>query len=572
MNAVTGTLLRATGRHRGRWLGALAAAMVFVSVGVTLAWPQFSGDSEDLVAQTVLEMRHGGPWWVPTLEGEARLRKPPLTAWITALAARPQTIAHLKATQDSRREEAYRFLCLEMRWPALLAGGVMLMLAAATARLLGGWRLAATTAFICGTSLLFLRFAREATSDVYLAMWVAAANFFLVLAMLRRRIWLGCCGAGIALGLALMTKGPVALVETVFPVLLYAWDQRLGRGREERREERGERRRERRWGLPVLAGMLLAVAIAAPWFISVGLNHPHSIELWNREVLNEGVNVRPSDPWYSYLALFADMLPWLPLFAAGLWLSLRKLGTRKPIALAVFLLLGPILAMSFFPARKERYLLPMSGPAAMMAAYALQAVWRGRLSKKPATQIVMRIQWGVLAVFAIGIPVYGARFGHWPEGRNWYSWPLALGAIAGGMALWFAAVALHKRRPVLGVATGAAMMLLINAVFVWGWSGDVAGLSEMKVVADAIRQVRPEAAVVYYDPPPWQKPVTLDLDIYLDRPVPVIRQFPAQPVQGRLLVVLGQAAHVPPPLSGYDVLRRCVSRNHEWYVLEPKRP
>src|SRR5207244_87021 len=76
------------------FLGAVGvAALVFAAVAPTLSWLEFSSGSENLVVETVLEMRRGGPWLVPTLERLARTQKPPLPAWITAAAARPGTVA-----------------------------------------------------------------------------------------------------------------------------------------------------------------------------------------------------------------------------------------------------------------------------------------------------------------------------------------------------------------------------------------------------------------------------------------------------------------------------------------------
>ncbi len=60
---------------------------------LTLRWMEFSGGSEDLNVGTVLEMRRGGPWIIPTLKGAPRTTKPPLTAWITAGIVRPGTVA-----------------------------------------------------------------------------------------------------------------------------------------------------------------------------------------------------------------------------------------------------------------------------------------------------------------------------------------------------------------------------------------------------------------------------------------------------------------------------------------------
>src|SRR5689334_2392205 len=94
------------------------AALVFAAVAPTLSWLEFSSGSENLVVETVLEMRRGGPWLVPTLEKQPRTQKPPLPAWVTAAAARPGTVAGLADHDAVRRAIAYTHLAWEVRWPA----------------------------------------------------------------------------------------------------------------------------------------------------------------------------------------------------------------------------------------------------------------------------------------------------------------------------------------------------------------------------------------------------------------------------------------------------------------------
>src|SRR5262245_60369093 len=89
-------------------IGAFIAA-----VAPTLPWLEFCNTMENLNVATVLEIRRGGPWLVPTLEGRTRIEKPPLTAWVTALPVRPSTLAHLDDVDDASRAAAYERLALE---------------------------------------------------------------------------------------------------------------------------------------------------------------------------------------------------------------------------------------------------------------------------------------------------------------------------------------------------------------------------------------------------------------------------------------------------------------------------
>src|SRR5438128_7173307 len=92
------------------------AALVFAAVAPTLAWLEFSSGSENLVVESVLEVRRGGPWVVPTLQLQPRTQKPPLAVWASAAAVRPGTMAGLADPDPARRGAAYRRLAWDVRW------------------------------------------------------------------------------------------------------------------------------------------------------------------------------------------------------------------------------------------------------------------------------------------------------------------------------------------------------------------------------------------------------------------------------------------------------------------------
>src|SRR4051794_4731127 len=206
------------------------AALVFAAVAPTLSWLEFSSGSENLVVETVLEMRRGGPWLVPTLERQPRTQKPPLPAWVTAAAARPATVAALADRDPVRRAAAYARLAWGGGGPALLCSCLTLLAVYELGRAVADARLGVTAAAICGTTALLLRFGRYATTDVQLALWVNVANVGLAWAVLRGRWWAGSLLAGAALGLAFMSKGPVCLLQTVLPVAVFAGWRRWSRG------------------------------------------------------------------------------------------------------------------------------------------------------------------------------------------------------------------------------------------------------------------------------------------------------------------------------------------------------
>ena len=608
-------------------------AIFFAAVAPVLNWPQFSGDSEDLLVQTVLEMRNGGPWWIPTLGGAPRTRKPPLPAWISAASVSSRTVHDLSSTIPAVRQSAYRRFAWEVRWPALVAACLMLLALGWTAEIIGGPAHVLPSVMICATSVLFFRYIRVATPDVYLAMFVTVANACLAAAIVRRRWRLGCVGAGAALGLAFMCKGPVAFVETLAPVVVYLASIKLslrpGPLPEYREREKSS------CVLPIGCGVLLMLAIMLPWYWSVILGQPGSMEVWWNELKGEGAKSISHDPWYGYWTVLPNLLPWLPLFVAGIYLAVQtrvqraengivgsasadgtfrqpkvigsetipsakaypthsfsqsysvnphanarpehrrrgqeQRGQRSRILLALLMVVVPIIVLSFFHDRKERYLLPLAAPAAILTALAATRLKRSFPPKPGAAQIVWALHWGLLLVFAIGLPVAGFIKLQRREGGSWYSFPMAAAAILCGVVFVIVGNLSQHRWRISFVSTGAAVMLLLNALFQYGWSRSVEGMSEMKPVADRIHADFPTGRVVYYDPPPGGKPVTLDLDIYLNRIIPVTPDNPpSRAYDGAVaMVVLRKDGDLEPSFPGWRKRFDLVSRKHHWYVLVP---
>src|SRR5687767_12999335 len=110
-----------------RWAAVLViAALCMASLAPFLRMLEFSNGGEQAVIASVQEIHRGGPWLVPTLHEEQRTKKPPLATWISALAARPHTTARFDDPDPAVRDRAFHDFALQVRWPALLAmGGVI---------------------------------------------------------------------------------------------------------------------------------------------------------------------------------------------------------------------------------------------------------------------------------------------------------------------------------------------------------------------------------------------------------------------------------------------------------------
>src|SRR5687768_6729755 len=129
------------------------AALVFAAVAPTLPWQEFSSGSENLNLATVLEIRREGRWLMPTLQGQVRTQKPPLTAWVTAAAVRDGTMTGLDDSDPTRRDQAYIRLAWDVRWTALVSSCAMLLATYGLGKTIGGGdaRLGLLAAAVCGS-------------------------------------------------------------------------------------------------------------------------------------------------------------------------------------------------------------------------------------------------------------------------------------------------------------------------------------------------------------------------------------------------------------------------------------
>jgi 4-amino-4-deoxy-L-arabinose transferase-like glycosyltransferase len=569
---------------------ALVAVIVltFVAVAPTLRWLEFSSGSENLNVATALEIRRDNRWLVPTLAGEARVAKPPLTAWITAAAIRSDTFRSMSDSFRATRESAEPRLRLEARWPFLLSSCLMLLACAELGRVLSGGdrRVAVVAAAVCATNLFFLRHGRLATTDVQLALWVALANVFLAHAVMRNRPWLGAAGAGLALGLAFMSKGPVALVQSVAPFAAFViWEAVASRRRPHRDSELDDSPRS---GGHTSAGFRLAqvavaialfALIALPWYALIAAKNPEVWTRWQLEVTREGATDLPPGKWYAYFSFVGFMMPWTAFLVAGIAVIVRDAmqssrasaggsARARGMLLALMMVVVPIVIMSFFRDRKERYLLPMIVPGAVIVARAVIEHFETRHLRNAADRIVVAIHWGTLMVIAIGLPVAGAMKLTTVEGARWFTPTLAAVALMAGVTVVGLGMVAHRRgRCGAIVAATLVLMLGAQALFMHGYRDSREGRSEMKPLANLIWRDAPDAAVFTTDAR-MRARAPVDLSIYLNRTVRWVddaSQVPAADGRPAVLVVRQRKNDPEPaPPPGWSVLGK-TRRDQSWW-------
>ncbi len=539
-------------------LALLVAATVFACVAPTLRWPQLTGGNENIVIQTALEIRRGGPWLVPDMLGEPRIKKPPLVAWITALTLNQQTLDRLD--DPVHREQAYIDLAWQVRWTGLLAGCVTILATFFLGKALFESRIGLAAAAVVGTTILFQKYMRQSTSDVHLAMWVTIANVGFVCAILRGRIWSGVIGASIATGLAFLCKGPVALLETVLPAIIMLLPIPMLKGTPD------EDRTTRPWRAPVWVGIGIFLLIALPWFVHVLLTVPNAVATWTTEVSRQGATGLGPDSVFTYLLRIPMNWPWIVMLIVGFILILRSRSRSDYYTLAMLLI--PIAILTLVPDRKERYLLPFVAPAAVMCGRGIVEVLRSFA----ASRWIVSIHWLVLASVCIGFPLAGA---YHPDlirvdGTHWFPVALAWWAVVGFASLILLGAWLQKYLHAAFVIVTFASVLALQALLNFAYADSPSGRSALKVLADAIRTQAPNARVYDFDD---EVRIDEELAIYLNRTITRADPATLTPTDTPIVYVTRQSRDEPDivPPAGWVFVAKVKDRKNHWWAFV-KRP
>jgi len=334
-------------------------------VGVRLAQAPLLDPDEPRSALVSRLMAERGDWLVPRLpvafhhdyprnpvEGDTFVYwdKPPLFFWLGAAAMKVLGPAPLAA-----------------RLPAALAHVATVLLVYAAARMLWGRRAALLAGAVMAVAPASLIMAHVARMETLLTALTAA----MLLAVLKLwtgegRAWVWTIVLYAAAGLGLLTKGPVAVILPGLAVLAVVV-------------------LTRRWGdvarLRPLAGVLIVLAIAAPWYVYMHLQYPGSAESGGfaraffvsqhferatTEVYGHGGH------WPGFLlgVLLVGLLPWT-IFLPHACVRLFREGWRErrmhPVVMLLFawamVTLG---AFSLSKTQLPHYVLPVVPPLAIL--------------------------------------------------------------------------------------------------------------------------------------------------------------------------------------------------------------
>jgi 4-amino-4-deoxy-L-arabinose transferase-like glycosyltransferase len=466
---------------------------------------------EQLNLATTLEMRWSGRYAVPTLQGETRVNKPPGLPWLTALTIQDDTIGDLDSPVQATREHARGLLALQARWPVHLMAALIALCAYQLGRTVHSPLAGVIATAVCVSMLLIARYTRNATFDVPLALWAAVGQVCLAHWALQGRRWIGAIGGGLALGLGMLTKGPVIFLFVLVPLLVLL--PLLSRRRSE--PSRG-------WIAPLAVLLLLSIAPILPWVFTVAHQIPDAWSRWVAEITRSNATAAPSGRWYKYVVVFRLCLPWTVWVVAGGVLGWRdwRRGVSAGGALLIACVIVPIIVLSLARDRKPHYLLPLACPLAALAGRALAEHVASRERNREDTAVVVA-HWLVIGVLVAGVLIApeavlaGGDEATGAAGRGWLGARTAIHpatvvlAVSAGLAVLAGAI-LHRWWRGSIVAATLLAALMIQGAEVFGLQPHQLDDPSVRALARRIWEQAPDADV-YINEVAGNKPLTVQV-------------------------------------------------------------
>jgi 4-amino-4-deoxy-L-arabinose transferase-like glycosyltransferase len=364
-----------------RWVSPGRAALVVAAIALPLFFVKLGSASlvdpdEPYYAVPALEMLKSGTWSVTLFHGQPWFDKPILFYWAVLAAFKTFGVTEWSARLASALTGTLGAIALAVWAPR-------------------GWRVRGTHllgAVVLATSLEYALLARSAVTDMML-------TFFLTLGFLAAARWLesgktaAAAAAGVAFGLATLTKGPVGIVVPALALVLYG---------------AATRRREMLRVRPLAAAAGGFAIAALPWYAYMLAFHRALVldVFLGSENLGRFLHPEHRQLPFFYVTVFAlGLMPWSAALPAGLvraWRAWRGRdegpGASPGLVYAGCWFASVVVIFSLSASKLLTYVLPAFPPAAILIA----AYWTEMLPPKPAGARVSR---GAIAVAASGAAV-----------------------------------------------------------------------------------------------------------------------------------------------------------------------
>ena len=439
--------------------GALLLSMLLLATlaAVALLTRPLAPIDETRYVSAAWEMWLRGDFLVPFKNGEPYSHKPPFMFWMFhagwALFGVNDWWPRLVLPLFSAGSMQLTYLLARRLWPER-AG-------------LGG-----QAALVLVSALLWIVFSTSVMFDVLLAFWVLVGMHGVLLAAEGKRR--GFVMLGIAIGMGVLTKGPVILLN-LLPITVLApwWSPGL---------------KWSRWfggvGLSILLGAAIALAWALPAGMAGGEAYRNAI-FWGQTADRMVDSFAHRRPLWWYLPLLPVLLfPWFVW--PGLWQALarqRREGLDRGLRFCLAWMLPIFVAFSFISGKQPHYLVPLFPAFALLAARVLA----GRAGTRVGLPALLAAVLGGALMFAASGQIASLR------DQVVLLPPLWPGAMLVLLALVAWVAGRRGFPPVLNLAVlGTGMLVLLQ----FAAMRSIEPLYDVKPMALAIKQVQDEGVPV----------------------------------------------------------------------------
>jgi len=453
--------LTMTPRHNpdstGRGLLLLSLLLLAVLTAAAILTRPLIPIDETRYVSAAWEMWLRGDFLVPFKNGAPYSDKPPFLFWMF--------------------QAGWALFGVNDWWPRLVlplfsAGGLLLTFG--LARRLWPQRagLGGQAALVLASASLWIVFSTSVMFDVMLAFWVLIGLHGVLAATDGKRG--GFAVLGVAIGLGVLTKGPVILLN-LLPVVALApwWNPGL---------------KWCRWFGGTLLAVLLGAAIALAWAIPAGFSGGEAYRnaiFWGQTAHRMVESFAHRRPFWWYVPLLPVLLfPWFVW--PGFWRALahhRRVGLDRGTRFCLAWMLPVFIAFCFISGKQPHYLVPLFPAFALLAARVLA----DRPAFRVGVPVLLTMGLGVALMLAASgkIAAFNAEAAALPA-----SWPGALLALL-ALAAWVAGRRGFPAVPNLALL-GAATLVLVQLAA----KPSIDPLYDIKALALAISDVQAQGLPV----------------------------------------------------------------------------
>jgi 4-amino-4-deoxy-L-arabinose transferase-like glycosyltransferase len=440
----------------GLWLMALVPLMIAVD-GAPVQRTQ-----EARVMETARQMlgRGAHAWLIPSVNGETRLRKPPLAYWMAAASFKIFGVS----------EDAGRLPTILLSW--LLVGATY----AIAARLFDQ----ASGLFAAGallSSYLFFRFSRLAETDLPAAFFATVAADFFWRALDADSAGLFHAAAAMT-GLSFFAKqGP-----GFFPLLFFVAMAII-------------RKKPRAIGRFFLCGAPVTLLVLAGWWYAYAICD-QGMAQFKRELAEvaEGID-HPATFLIYFPWIMLEAAPWSLLIVGAVVAAIKRVKTdAKLLGLCVWAA-SDLVPLCFLGNKQEHYLLPLMPPLMILAGWLIRRALAPEEDPKlkPAVSILM----GISIIASIGASAYGAIAAAVMDGTfNRPAFYIPALIAAASIWTWF----VLKKRGLAGAAFTFAIVWSFALPLLLSIFGPRYSPADIRAAAAEIKQLFGDGPYLFYGP------------------------------------------------------------------------